>query len=74
MRGGRDRSDRRRESLCAGLAARGRVSDEDPVRECPAGPEPEPGCTTRPNIGVQADPIAMTHDLAPEGESIEASC
>jgi hypothetical protein len=70
MRGWRDRSDRRRETLLAGLAVRGRVSDEDPVRECPSGPEPEQGFTMRPNICVQSDPIAMTHDLAPEGESI----
>jgi hypothetical protein len=28
------------------------------------------GFTTRPNICVQSDPIAMTHDLATKGESI----
>lgn len=43
------------------------------MRDCPAGPEPEEGFTTRPNICVQSDQITMTHDLAPEGESIIGS-
>ena len=73
MSGWRDRSDRRRETLLTGLAVRGRFSDEDPVRECPSGPEPRNGFTTRPNICVQSDLTAMTRELATEGESIKAS-
>ena len=57
-------------TLLAGLAVRGRFSDEDPVREYPSGPEPKDGFTTRPNICVQSDLIAMTRDLASKGESI----
>ena len=70
MRGWRDRSDRRRETRLAGLALTGRVSDEDPVREYPSGPEPRDGFTTRPYICTQSDHTAMIHDRAPEGESI----
>ena len=32
------------------------------------------GFTTRPNSCVPSDPLAMTHDLAPKGESIYAAC
>ncbi len=52
----------------------GCFSDEVPVRESPSGPEPHDGFTTRPNICVQSDRIAMTCDLASEGEPIYASC
>lgn len=68
----RDRSDRRRETLLAGLAIIGRLSNEDPVRGCPSGPELTAEFIMRPYICVQSDLIAGTHDLASEGESIYA--
>ena len=46
------------------------MSNEDPVRGCPAGPELKTEFTMRPYIGVQSDHITITPALTSEGESI----